>query len=624
MINQQIRNFCIIAHIDHGKSTLADRFLELTNTINPRKMSGQYLDMMDLEKERGITIKMQPVRMEYKSQISPVSPSASRGGNLKSQNYILNLIDTPGHIDFSYEVSRALKAVEGAILLIDGTKGVQAQTLHNFYLAKEEGLTIIPVINKIDVASCDIERTCRQLEEMLKIDKKEIYFVSAKTGEGVEELVKVIIEKIPPPRINDEKILRGLIFDSVYNRHKGVIIHCKIVDGSVSRGDRMMLVKSQSCDKVIEVGVFTPEMKATESLSSGEIGYIVTGLKSVGEARVGDTITTDRGNSESDVVQPVEGYKEIQPMVYSNIFISSAESSPLSKNKKNSDFDNLKNGLYRLALNDSSLSITPYQSPLFGLGFRCGFNGVLHLEIIKERLSREFGVDVIVTPPSVVYKTIMSGKNVDLYHPSELPSGKFPILEPWAKLEILIPMQYYGSLIQLLQEKRGIPDDIESLKIINDLVLVKYDLPLIEVISDLNDKLKNISSGYGSLSYQFENYHQSDLIKLEVAINDEVIPLFSQIVSSANKDYQAKYLVNKLAEVIPKQLIEIKIQARIGAKSIYSRKISPLKKDVIAKLYGGDVTRKRKLQDKQKKGKERMKQFGRVNLPSDIFIKLIK
>jgi len=608
-MNNFIRNFCIISHVDHGKSTLADRFLELTETVNSRKMSGQYLDMMDLEKERGITIKMQPVRMKY------------HYGNSK---YILNLIDTPGHIDFSYEVSRALKAVEGAILLIDGTKGVQAQTLHNYHLAKSEGLTIIPVINKIDVASCDLDRTYQQLKNMLAIDESEVYLISAKTGEGTQELLEAVIKIIPSPKISQNKNLRGLVFDSQYNRHKGVIIHCKILDGTTKKGDKLTLIKSKSNDKVIEVGIFTPEMKETEKLSSGEIGYIVIGLKSVGEARVGDTITSDLEKERGVLVQPVEGFKEVQPMVYSNIFISSLDSSPLSKNKKTFDFDNLKEALYRLAMNDSSLSIVPYQSPLFGLGFRCGFNGVLHLEIIKERLLREFGVEIILTPPSVVYKTILSGNEVNLYHPSELSQGKFPILEPWAKLEILMPMQYYGSLIKLLQQKRGIPDANFPLLNIDDLVLVKYDLPLIEIISDLNDKIKNITSGYGSLSYEFCDYRESDLIKLDVAINEEVIPLFSQIVSNSDKDYHAKNLINKLAEIIPKQLIEIKIQARIGAKSIYSRKISPLKKDVIAKLYGGDVSRKRKLQDKQKKGKERMKQFGKVNLPSDIFIKLIK
>ena len=569
MSQKFIRNFCIISHIDHGKSTLADRFLEITKTIDKRKMQPQYLDQMAIERERGITIKMQPVRMEWK-------------------NYILNLIDTPGHVDFSYEVSRSLAAVEGAILLVDATKGIQAQTIANLEMAKEQNLAITPAINKIDIASSEqIEATKEELLNLLK--KNKAYFISAKTGEGVEQLLEEVIEKTPCPKGKD--FFRALIFDSKYDFYKGVIAYVRVADGEIKKGDKIYLMSSKTQAGAIEVGYFKPELVSCDGLEIGEIGYIATGLKDIEKCRVGDTVILQ---ATSYKLQALQGYKEPQPMVFASFY-------PVDPN----DYDELKDGLGKLKLNDASLVFETESSEGLGRGFRCGVLGMLHLEIVSERLKRDYNLDLIITSPSVVYRFL--DKQIE---------------EPWAKLEIIVPSDYLGSIMKLLETLRGKYKNTKNLG--QDKLIIEFDTPLSEIIVGFYDKLKSVTSGYGSMSYQITGYQKGDLVKLDILLAGDIIDAFSKIVPKERAYNEGKKMTKLLKEIIPAQQFAVPIQASVGGKILARETKKALRKDVTAGLYGGDYTRKRKLLEKQKKGKKKRARFGKVMLPSEVFLKILK
>jgi GTP-binding protein LepA len=590
----KIRNFVIIAHIDHGKSTLADRFLEMTHTVPMRKMREQLLDQMDLERERGITIKLQPVRMAYQYN----------GGE-----YILNLIDTPGHVDFSYEVSRSLAAVEGAILLVDATQGVQAQTLAHLELALRQGLAIIPAINKIDLAGADVESVKTELARLMKIDKKEILEISGKTGAGVEKLLNKVINKVPSPGGETNKPLRALIFDSVFDKYKGVVAYVRIVDGEVKTGEPIKIMASGKMAEALEVGIFTPQLKAVETLATGEIGYIATGLRNASQVRVGDTITM----SQAENVLALPGYRRVTPFVYAGVFTID-----------NNDYPKLRDALEKLVLSDSSLVYEPESSPALGFGFRCGFLGLLHLEIVKERLEREFNLNLITTTPSVSYEIISTkGEKTIISNPTELPeAGKLKsIAEPWVSLGIITPSAYLGTIIQLLQGKRGLQKNIEHLD--PRRVLLTYEMPLSNIMVDFYDRLKSVSSGYASMSYEFLEYRIGNLVKIDLMVNGKIVDALSVIVDKSVAHKNAREITAKLKEVIPRQNFRIVIQAAINGKIIAREEIPPFRKDVLAKLYGGDRTRKDKLLKKQKKGKKRMKQVGQVEIPQEAFLKLL-
>lgn len=562
-----IRNFVIISHIDHGKSTLADRFLEITNTVDKRKMQPQYLDRMALERERGITIKMQPVRMERK-------------------DYILNLIDTPGHVDFSYEVSRSLAAVEGAILLVDATKGVQAQTIANLDMAQKQKLKIIPAINKIDVANNEqVEVTKKELANLLKIEEQEIFLISAKTGDGIEQLLETIIKNIPVP--NGEKFFRALIFDSEYDFYKGVIAYIRVVDGNIKKGDKIYLIGSKTNSEAIEVGYFKPEMNSCNELKTGEIGYIATGLKDIERCRVGDTISKSK-------IEPLKGYQEPQPMVFASFY-------PVDSD----NHDELKDGLGKLKLNDASLTFEAESSEGLGRGFRCGFLGMLHLEIISERLKRDYDLDLIITSPSVIYE--FSDKKIQ---------------EPWIELEIITPNNYLGPTMKLLETLRGEYKDTKQLGY--DKLILRFETPLSEIIRGFYDKLKSVTSGYGSMSYKLIGYREGDLVKLDILLAGEKVEAFSKIVPKERAYNEGRKLTKLLKEIIPPQLFTVSIQAAIGGKIIARETKRALRKDVTGYLYGGDYTRKKKLLEKQKKGKKKMAKFGKVNLSSEVFLKVLK
>jgi len=607
MLNQSdIRNFVIISHIDHGKSTLADRFLELTGTIDKRKMREQYLDMMDLERERGITIKLQPVRMLY---------------NLKSNIYYLNLIDTPGHVDFSYEVSRSLAAVEGAILLVDATQGIQAQTLANLYLAQEQNLVIIPAVNKIDLREAQIEESKNELSQLLKVSKEEIFEISAKLGTNVDKLLTEVIKKFPPPQGNPDTPLRALVFDSKYDSYKGVISFIRIVDGKIKKGEKIKLMASGAEDEVREVGYFEPELSISQELSAGEIGYIATGIKEPGKVRAGDTITISNiKNQISKIIKvgALPGYKEPMPMVFASFFPEKGE-----------DFELLKDAFNKLKLNDASLFFEQEVSEALGRGFKCGFLGTLHMEIVFERLKREFGAEVILTAPSVLYKIKFASKAVpeytEIYSASQMPERNEigGILEPWAKLEIITPQKYLSQLINLVKLRRGRFIETKYLGGENRLILV-CEIPLSEIISDFYTQLKNLTSGYASLNYELIEWRSGDLVKLNILVAGENIEAFSRIVHKDTAYQEGKNTVGRLKEILPSQLFAVALQAEVDGRVVARETMRALRKDVTGYLYGGDYTRKRKLLEKQKKGKKLLKERGKVNIPPEVFLKILK
>ncbi len=588
----KIINFCIIAHIDHGKSTLADRFLEITKTVETRVFKAQYLDQMDLERERGITIKLQPVRMEYKG-------------------CILNLIDTPGHADFGYEVSRSLAAVEGAILLVDATSGIQAQTLANLYLAIDEKLKIIPAINKIDLPTAKTQETKKALAELLGIDENEILEISAKDGTGVEKLLDKIVAEVEPAETDNKKPFKALIFDSKFDSFKGVIAYVRVLQGEISRNEKFYLKVAKIKGEIIETGYFLPGLSPKEKLCAGEIGYIATGLKNVEECRVGDTLTKD---SCKDQVEPLEGYLEPKPVVFSSFYPTD-----------NGDFESLRDAMEKLKSNDASMFFEPETSKALGRGFRCGFLGLLHMEIICERLRREFDISIIASHPTVAYRVtnIATDEIKIIYSPSDLiEQNNLKIEEPWAKIDVITPKEYMGAIMKLLEEKNGM---MQGTSVLDDSrIVLSYEIPLAEIISNFYDKLKSISSGFASMNYDIIDFREGDLIKLDFLLAEETIDAFSRIINRKDAHKEGKRIVERLKEEIPRQNFVISIQAAIGGKIIARENKSAYRKDVTAKLYGGDITRRRKLLEKQKKGKQKMRQFGKINLSQEVFFNILK
>ncbi|MCB9815347.1 elongation factor 4 [Candidatus Nomurabacteria bacterium] len=593
----QIRNFSIIAHIDHGKSTLADRMLEVTKTVEARKMKEQVLDSMDLERERGITIKMQPVRMVYRSPASP------------ADEYEFNLIDTPGHIDFSYEVSRALQAVEGVLLLVDSTQGIQAQTLTTLQMAKDLGLTIIPVLTKTDVPHSRPDEVGEEVIRLLGCTREDMMLVSGKTGAGVPELLEAIRLRIPPPTPSKLDTYRGLIFDFQYSNHRGIIVFMRVFDGEVKKGDVLRFAASKRTFTALEVGVVKPEEMPVASLGAGEIGYIVTGLKEPGVAGVGDTLMREKGTAD-----PLVGYQLAKPVVWSSIFPDNQD-----------DFTQLRQALDRLQLSDSSLSYEEESSGVLGRGFRCGFLGMLHMEIITERLRREFNIDIIVTAPSISYEVTWSdGKVENIYAANRFPEHgqNVTVREPWILGQIILPPDYMGNIMTLLYEHEGSVIDTEVFK--DGRTLLAIEMPLRELMRGFFDRLKNASSGYASLSYEIAEMRSATVTKLEVLVAEETVPAFSRVVGIARAEIDAKAITEKLFNTLPKQQFPVKIQAKVMGKIIATKKISAVRKDVTAHLYGGDVSRKNKLRDKQKKGKAKALEFGKVHIPSEVFMKMMR
>ena len=591
-----IRNFSIIAHIDHGKSTLADRIIENTGLVAHRDMKEQFLDNMELERERGITIKLQTTRLVYKA----------KDGN----EYIFNLIDTPGHVDFNYEVSRSLAACEGAVLVVDSTQGVEAQTMANVYLALEEDLEILPCLNKIDLASSRPQETKDEIEEMIGIDASDAPLVSAKEGIGIEELLEAIVEKIPAPKGDVSGKLKALIFDSVYDNYKGVVIYARIFDGQVKVGDTIRLMNTKKKYEVTEVGVMAPGHVPTRFLRAGEVGYICASIKQVKDARVGDTITLDNDPAE----ESLPGYKKVQSMVYCGIYPAEGEK-----------YESVKDALEKLQVNDAAFIFEPETSTALGFGFRCGFLGLLHMEIIVERLEREFDLAVVTTSPSVVYRVVKTDGTVEMIqNPTNLPPAAeiSRIEEPMVKADIMIPKEYVGSVMELCQERRGRMLHMEY--ITENRVQLHYDMPLNEVIYDFFDALKSKTRGYGSLDYEFDRYEKSNLVKLDVLLNKELIDAFSMIVHESKAYARGRFVCEKLKEIIPMHQFEVPIQAAIGQKVIARETVKAYRKDVIAKCYGGDISRKKKLLEKQKEGKKRMRQFGTVEVPQEAFTAVLK
>jgi len=591
-----IRNFCVIAHIDHGKSTLADRFLEITKTIPEGKMRPQYLDMMDLEREKGITIKMQPVKMDYV---------------LDGKPYILNLIDTPGHVDFSYEVSRSLAAVEGAILLVDVAKGVQAQTIANLELAKKQGLVIIPAINKIDLPQAKIEETKEEILKIFDIDPEEIILVSGKTGQNIEALLKTVIEKVPPPTGEIEGSFRALIFDSKYDSHRGVIAFVRVIDGGIKKGEKIHLLSNDVDGEVLDIGFFKPEMTRAEALKTGEIGYLATGVKEPGRVKVGDTITKLEDFKSKT---PLPGYREPKSVVFASFY-------PEDPN----EFDLLNDALIRLKLSDASLFFEPETKELLGRGFRCGFLGLLHTEITTERLSREFGLSLIISSPSVLYKIIdRKGKERNVFTASDWPE-QYEIQEaqePWTILKIATPITYIGQVFEVLSKLSG--SHIETKHLSQEKVLISYNLPLREVITNLYENIKNVTSGFASMDYQMSEYKIAELVKLDILIAGKKIEAFAKIVPEQIAYQEGKKQVERLKQIMPRQLFSVPLQAAIGAKIIARETLSAKGKDVTAPLYGGDYTRKLKLLQKQKKGKKELKEKGQLHIPQKVFIEMLR
>ena len=591
----RIRNFCIIAHIDHGKSTLADRLLEYTGALSGREMTEQVLDRMDLERERGITIKMQAVRLIY------------RAGD--GREYQLNLIDTPGHVDFSYEVSRSLAACEGALLVVDAAQGIEAQTLANVYLALENNLEIIPVINNIDLPSAEPERVKQEIEDVIGLDASRAVLASAKSGLGIEEILERIVESIPPPAGAAKAPLRALIFDSHYDPYKGVIAYIRVVDGMVSKGMQVKMMATGKEFEVNEVGIFRPALTTVGELQTGEVGFIAASIKNVKDCQVGDTVT--EAARPSPVSLP--GYRRVTPMVYCGLY-------PVDS----VDYEDLRDALEKLKLNDASLIYEPETSEALGFGFRCGFLGLLHMEIIQERLEREYALSLITTAPNVVYRvTTTAGEILEIENPSKLPpTGKLQYIEePFVKATIMAPRDYVGAVMELCQERRGVFTNMEYMSV--NRVLLSYDIPLSEIIYDFFDQLKSRSRGYASLDYEVAGYRQSDLVKLDILIAGVVLDALSVIVHRDKAYYRGRYFVEKLRGLIPRQMFEISIQAAIGNKVIARETVKAVRKDVLAKCYGGDITRKRKLLEKQKEGKKRMKQVGSVEIPQEAFMAVL-
>ncbi len=591
---ENVRNFCIIAHIDHGKSTLADRLLEKTGTIAERDMQDQLLDTMDIERERGITIKLNAARMNYKAK--------------NGKEYELNLIDTPGHVDFSYEVSRSLAACEGALLIVDATQGVEAQTLSNVYLAIEQNLEIIPVINKIDLPSADVERVREEIEEVLGIDASMAIPVSAKEGTGVEDVLEAVVEFVPPPVDTSDKPLRALVFDSAYDQYLGTLCFFKVVDGSIKLGDKIKFMASGKEYEITELGYLNPNRVPVKELKTGDVGYMGCSIKEITRF-VGDTIT----HVENGAAEPLEGYKEALPMVFSGLY-------PV----ENDQYQDLKEALEKLKLNDSSITFEPETSSALGFGFRCGFLGMLHMEIAQERLEREYNLTLVTTAPSVIYKVHKTnGEVIEIDNPANLPDAQYRdyIEEPYVKVTIITPNEYVGLLMELAQSKRGIFQNMTYLDKIR--VSLHYEIPLSEIITDFYDQLKSRSKGYASLDYEFSDYKRSDLVKLDILLAGEVVDALSAIVHKDNAFYVGQKLTSKLKDIIPRQLFEVAIQAAIGGRIIARTNIKALRKSVLDKCYGGDITRKRKLLEKQKRGKKRMKAVGRVEVPQEAFMAVL-
>lgn len=593
---KKIRNFSIIAHIDHGKSTIADRLLEQTHTVAPRDMQEQLLDDMDLERERGITIKAHPVTMYYKAK--------------NGDTYQINLIDTPGHVDFTYEVSRSLSACEGALLVIDAGQGVQAQSLANVYLAIERDLSIVPVINKIDLPSADIEGVRKQIEDVIGLDASDAICCSAKIGVGIDEILDRIIRDVPPPKEPVDNVLRALVFDSHYDNYRGVMIYVRIISGEIKKGSQIKLMANDREFEVLEVGTFTPHEVPVEHLRPGEVGYVIANIKNPIDVKVGDTVTLQKNPAK----EPLPGFRLITPVVFAGIY-------PVDS----SDFEALRDALGKLQLNDSALHIEQESSMALGFGFRCGFLGLLHLEIVFERIQREFDLDVISTAPSVIYKfTLSDGSIKEIDNPSHYPDPTFieKVEEPWVKCHIISPAEYLGAIMSLALEKRGACIKTETMDARR--LLLTYRFPLNEIITDFNDKLKSITKGYASFDYEIDCYERSDIIKLEIRVNDEPVDAFSCLVHRSKAERKGRAICEKLMEVIPMQLFKVPVQAAIGGKIIARETIRAMTKNVTAKCYGGDISRKRKLWEKQKKGKKKMKEIGKVNIPQNAFMEVLK
>jgi elongation factor 4 len=592
----RIRNFCIIAHIDHGKSTLADRLLQKTGTVSDRDMKAQFLDSMDLERERGITIKLQAARMNY----------TARDGN----NYVLNLIDTPGHVDFSYEVSRSLAACEGALLVVDASQGVEAQTLANVYLALEHDLEIIPVLNKIDLPGADPDRIKQEIEDIIGLDCSDAILASAKEGVGVDEILESIVYLVPPPQETLEKPLRALIFDSYYDPYRGVIVYFRVMDGTLHRGDRVKLMASGKEYDVDEIGVLSPTQKPVDALHAGEVGYLAAAIKSVEDARVGDTMTLVKQPAEA----PLPGYVEAKPMVFCGLFPTDSD-----------QFEDLREALEKLRLSDAALQYEPETSSAMGFGFRCGFLGLLHMEIVQERLEREYNLDLITTAPSVIYRvTLLDDSVVEIDNPSTLPSPqeRQSIAEPYVRVDMIVPEEFVGALMDLCQSRRG---DFQDMKYMaQGRTSLIYELPLAEVVTDFFDQLKSRSRGYASMEYHLTDYRENALVRLDVLINGEPADPLATIVHRDKAYYVGKALVEKLKELIPRHQFKIPLQAAIGSRVIASESIPALRKDVLSKCYGGDISRKKKLLQKQAKGKKRLKAIGTVDVPQEAFMAVLK
>ncbi|HEU5012868.1 MAG TPA: translation elongation factor 4 [Roseiflexaceae bacterium] len=590
-----IRNYCIIAHIDHGKTTLSDRLLEMTGTISARESREQLLDSMDLERERGITIKLKAVRMKYTAQ--------------DGKTYTLNMIDSPGHVDFNYEVSRALAACEGAILVVDAAQGVEAQTLANVYLALEHDLTIIPVINKIDLPSAQPEFVAQEIEDVVGLPKEEIIYASAKIGRGVPEILEAIVQRVPPPRGESDKPLRALIFDSHYDAYKGVIAYVRVMDGVLSDGEKVLVMGTQVTADTLEIGAFRPMMSPLKELGAGDVGYIATGLKSVDECQVGDTITL----ASRPAREPVPGYRPAKPMVFAGLYPTDSD-----------QYTDLREALERLKMNDAALSFEPETSTALGFGFRCGFLGLLHMEIVRERLEREYNLDLLITAPSVEYQVLKAdGEVITVDNPSEMPEPADieSIEEPVAQISIIVPTRYIGTIMDLVTTKRGVYDTMEYLD--QQRVLLKYRIPLAEMIVEFYDQLKSRTQGYASLDYNIAGYQESDLVKLDILVGGKPVDALSLIVHRDMAYNQGRALAEELRKLIPRQMFEVPIQAAVGAKIIARETIRAMRKDVLAKCYGGDVSRKRKLLEKQKEGKKRMKMVGSVEIPQEAFMAVL-
>ncbi|MCL2150269.1 MAG: translation elongation factor 4 [Dehalococcoidia bacterium] len=603
MDQKNIRNFCIIAHIDHGKSTLADRLIEMTGALRPEEMSEQVMDSMELERERGITIKAKAIRLNYR--------------RADGEGFLLNLIDTPGHVDFSYEVSRTLAACEGAVLVVDATQGIQAQTLANVYLAMEHNLEIIPVLNKVDLPGAEIDRVMAEVKSVLGYGEEAVLKISAKTGFGVSGLLEAVVARIPEPKGAPERPLRALIFDSHYDRYRGVIAYLRVIDGTIRRGDRLRLMAAGTEMEVLEAGFFNPKECPVDELGTGEVGYVATGLKQVGDCPVGDTVTASARSAET----ALPGYRPAKPMVFAGIYPTQAN-----------DYQELREAMEKLKLNDASLTYEPENSPLMGHGFRCGFLGLLHMDIVYERLEREFGLSLVVTAPGVRYLiTKTGGERITVINPSELPEpSEIAIMEePWVKVSIISPAAFIGPIMELVRASGGNHRNTHFLGIAvgtegAQRVQLDYDMPLRTILTTFYDQLKSRSRGYASLDYEFEGYRETRLVKIDVLVNDEMVDAFSRIVPPAEVQEVGRALVHKLKEVIPRQLFAVPIQAAVGGRIVARMDIAAKRKDVLAKCYGGDITRKRKLLEKQKEGKKKMKNIGRVEVPKEAFLSLLK